>query len=175
MNITNEQADYLLKLPKKIINKNDNLLSQITINTKPPFSERFKLLSEKDDEFSFLWEIGQSTKNTLRISLHFQEDDSKIGLMRIDYNGGHTNPQTITENVPGKFHPYVGKQIMQSHIHYYVQGYPTLAWAIPLSEDEFEIKEICENDFYVTLADVIKTFAKTINIETEIKVETLLF
>jgi len=175
MNITNEQADYLLRLPKKITGKKGDLLPQITISPKFPFSERFELLSEKDDEFSFLWQIKQSSKNTLQISLHFQEDDSKIGLMRIDYSGGHTNPQTITENVPERFHPYVGKQLMQSHIHYYVQGFPMLAWAIPLSDDEFEIKEICENDFYATLVDVIKTFAKTINIETEIKVEALIF
>ena len=175
MNITNEQADYLLRLPKKIINKKGDLLPQITISQKFPFSERFELLSEKDDEFSFLWQIKQSSKNTLQISLHFQEDDSKIGLIRIDYSGAHTNPQTITENVPEKFHLYIGTQIMQSHIHYYVQGYPTLAWAIPLSDDEFEIKEINENDFYATLGNVIKAFAKTINIETEIKVETLLF
>jgi hypothetical protein len=175
MNITNEQADYLLQLPKKVINKNGDLLSQITINQRFFFSERFELSSEKDDEFSFLWEISQSTKNTLRISLHFQEDDSKVGLLRIDYSGGHINPQIINEYVPEKFHSYAGKQITQSHIHYYVQGYQTLAWAIPLSDDAFEVKEINENDFSTTLVKAIQMFAKITNIGTEIKVETLLF
>jgi hypothetical protein len=32
MNITNEQADYLLALPKKIIKKEGELLDQITID-----------------------------------------------------------------------------------------------------------------------------------------------
>ena len=64
MNITNEQANYLLALPKKIY-KEEKLLSKITINQKFPVFERFELLSEKDNEFSFLWEIKQSSKNTL--------------------------------------------------------------------------------------------------------------
>jgi hypothetical protein len=173
MNITNEQADYLLKLPKKIVEDNE-LLSQITINQKFPFNERFELLSESDGEISFLWEITQSAKNTLRISLHFQEDDSNIGLLRIDYNGGHTNPQTINGNVPEKFHPYIGMQLTESHIHYYIQGFPFLSWAIPLIDDDFEIKTIDENNFNETFANIIKLFAKTINIETIININTLL-
>lgn len=160
MNITNEYVDYLLKLPKKIVSKNGDLLTSITINQKFPFHERFDLLSAKDDEFSFLWEIKQGSKNTLQISLHFQEDDSKIGLLRIDYNRGHTNPQTINEYVPAKFHLHVGKQLIQSHIHYYIQGYQPLAWAIPLFDDEFEIKEINEENFNATLLNIIRLFAK---------------
>jgi hypothetical protein len=174
MNITNEQADYLLKLPKKIFDKEGNPLPQITINQKYPFYERFELLSEKDDEFSFFWQIKQSSKNTLQISLHFQEDDSKIGLLRIDYNGGHTNPQIINEYVPERFHLYAGKQLAESHIHYYIHGYQSLAWAIPLKEDDFALKEISENNFNTTLAEIIKLFAKTVNIETIININILL-
>ncbi|MDR1023975.1 MAG: hypothetical protein LBL94_12020 [Prevotellaceae bacterium] len=54
--MTKEQADYLLKLPKKIINKEGNLLPQITIHQKYPFYERFGLLSEKDDEFACFYD-----------------------------------------------------------------------------------------------------------------------
>jgi hypothetical protein len=120
MNMTNEQADYLLRLPKKIVKKEGELLDQITIDQKFPFYERFELFSKEDDEFSFLWQIKQGSKNTLQISLHFQENDSKTGLLRIDYNGEHTNPQIINEYVPEKFHSYAGVRLTKSHIHYYV-------------------------------------------------------
>ncbi|GAB6013225.1 DUF6978 family protein [Viscerimonas tarda] len=174
MNITNEQADYLLKLPKKIIGEEGELLSQIAINQIFPFKKRFELSSEIDNEFTFLWQIEQGSKDSLRISLHLQEDDSKIGLLRIDYNRGHTNPQTINEYTPEKFHPYAGIQLVQSHIHYYIQGYQPLAWAIPLTDDEFEIKEIDENNFNATFANIIRLFAKAISVETVITINTLL-
>ena len=175
MNITVEQADYLLKLPKKIL-EGDDLLPQITINQKFPFQERFELLSEKDDEFSFLWEINQSAKNALKISLHIQENDSKVGLLRIDYNGGHVNPEIINEFVPKKFHQYAGKYFSndEHHIHYHVSGYKTLAWAIPLVDDDFEIKTIAKNDFNTSLKEIILLFAKTVNIETVITINTIL-
>jgi len=60
------------------------------------------------------------------------------------------------------------------HIHYYVQGYRTLQWAIPLTDASFEIKEINPNDFNRTFVKIIKLFAKTINIETKITINTRL-
>ena len=175
MNITTEQAEYLLQLPKKAV-KGDELLSKMTINQKYPFKERFELLSEKDDEFSFLWEINQSSKNNLRIGLHLQENDSKTGLLRVDYNGGHKNPEVINEFVPDKFHQYAGKYFVNNehHIHYHVQGYKSLAWAIPLVDDTFEIKKIEQANFNATLREIIILFAKTVNIETVLTINTLL-
>jgi hypothetical protein len=61
MKITNEQAEYLIKIPKKIV-QNDILLDKLTIEQNFPFNARFELVSEKDDEFSFLWDIQQSKK-----------------------------------------------------------------------------------------------------------------
>jgi len=55
-----------------------------------------------------------------------------------------------------------------------VPGYKTLAWAIPLVDDDFEIKTIETNDFNSTLKDIILFFAKTVNIETVITINTIL-
>ncbi len=176
MKISNEQVEYLLRLPKKIIEK-DKLLDNLTINQVFPFNQRYELASEQDDEFNFLLEIQQSKKNSIRISFHHQENDSKTGLIRVDFNSGHKNPEDINDYLPEKFHPYAGKYFANNehHIHYYVQGYKSLAWAIPLNADEFEIKEIIDDEnFNNTFANIIKSFAKTINIETNIQVNTLL-
>lgn len=176
MRVTNEQAEYLLKLPKKVV-ENGTLLDKLTIDQKFPFSARFELISEKDDEFTFLLEIQQSKKNRIRLSFHCQENDSKIGLLRVDYNSGHVNPEVLSEYVPEKFHPYAGKKFSpeEHHIHYYVQGYKSLAWAIPLSADQFEIKELNDDvNFNSTFADILKLFARTVNIETKILVNELL-
>lgn len=73
MKITNEEAENLLTLPKKVV-ENNTLLEALTIEQQYPFNARFELLSEKEDEFTFLWEIKQSnyvetvlTVNTLLI------------------------------------------------------------------------------------------------------------
>ncbi len=176
MKITNEQAEYLLNLPKKIV-VDEKLLDKLTIDQTFPYNARFELISEKDDEFTFLWEVTQSKKNSIRVSFHCQDNDSKIGLLRVDYNSGHKNPEVVTEFLPEKFHPYVGKHFSKDdhHIHYHVQGYNSLVWAIPLTIDRFEIKELNGGaDFNTTFANVIKLFAKTVNVETEIIVNTLL-
>jgi len=176
MKISNEQAEYLLKLPKKIV-ENDQLLDHLVIDQEFPLNRRFELVSEKDDEFTFLWEIQQSKKNSIRVSFHHQENDSKTGLLRVDYNSGHKNPEKISELLPEKFHPYAGKDFLnkEHHVHYHVQGYKSLAWAIPLMEDEFEIKELNDDaDFNNTFGGIIRLFAKTVHIETVITINTLL-
>lgn len=176
MKITNEQAEYLLNLPKKVV-QNDTLLDKLTIDQKFPFNARFELVSEKDDEFTFLWEIQQSRKNSIRVSFHHQENESKTGLFRVDYNCGHKNPEELTEHVPAKFHQFAGKYFSNNehHVHYHVQGYKTLAWAIPLTYDNFVIKELNYGvEFNSTFINIIKLFAKTVNIETEISVNELL-
>ena len=101
MKISNEQAEYLLKLPKKIV-KNSQILEKLTISQKFPLNEKFELLSDKDDDFTFLFEISQSKKHSIRLNFHCQENESKIGLLRVDYNSGHKNPESISPFLPEK-------------------------------------------------------------------------
>lgn len=175
MVITNEQTDYLIQLKKKII-QDDKVLDRITIDQKYPMNLRYELISEEDDEFSFLWEITQSTKNAIRISLHFQEDESNEGLLRVDYNSGHRNPEMATDKLPERFIPYIGKWFTneESHVHYHVEGYKSLAWAIPIEISEMPIKQINGDDNNVQLISAIQEFAKIINLETVININPLL-
>ena len=175
MNISYAKAEYLLELPKKII-VNDSIQDNLTIGQKSLFHARFKLISEKDEEYTFLWEINQSKKHRIKISFHFQENDSETGLIRIDYNGSHQNPDIKSPSLPEKFHPFVGKHFKdEHHIHYYVQGYRYLAWAIPLTKSDFKIKELRnDSEFNNTFVEIIKLFAKTVNIQTKITVNQVL-
>lgn len=175
MAISNEQAECLIQLKKKVL-QNDNVLDDLTINQSFPFNLRLELVSNEDNDFSFLWEITQSTKNTIRLSLHFQEDESKIGLLRVDYNSGHHNPEFATETLPEKFVPYVGKCFSsgESHVHYHVDGYKSLAWAIPIEDSEVSVKQILSTDLHTKIASAIHDFAKIINLETKLKINPIL-
>ena len=175
MIISNEQSEYLIQLKKKVL-QNDVALEQLTINQEFPMHLRFELISEEDDDFSFLWEITQSSKNDIRISLHFQEDESKIGLFRVDYNSGHRNPETASDKLPQRFLPFVGKWFSndESHVHYHVEGYKPLAWAVPIEDSEMTTKEIADTNTNEKLSSAIQEFAKIINLETVLTINTLL-
>ena len=175
MIISNEQSEYLIQLKKKVL-QNDVALEQLTINQEFPMHLRFELISEEDDDFSFLWEITQSSKNDIRISLHFQEDESKIGLFRVDYNSGHRNPETASDKLPQRFLPFVGKWFSndESHVHYHVEGYKPLAWAVPIEDSEMTTKEIADTNTNEKLSSAIQEFAKIINLETVSTINTLL-
>lgn len=175
MIISNEQAEYLINLKKKII-QNDNVLDKIIIDQKYPMNMRFELVSDVDDEFSFLWVIAQSAKNSLKISLHYQEDESKMGLLRVDYYGTHQNPFVATENLPDKFKSYIGKSFSydECHVHYHVEGYKSLAWAIPIEDSGISTKKITDKDTNMQLVSAIQEFAKIINLETLLTFNALL-
>ena len=167
MSITTERAEELLKLPKKLI-VGGKVLDTYSILQSVPFNEHYELISADSDEISFLFAISQGPKNYLRISLHVQEDDSKIGLLRVDFNSPHTNPVVASKQVPKKFRVYAGKRFLSAehHIHYHVEGYKTLAWAVPLSDDEFAVKTIDSNNTSQSLINAIFQFAKVVNIKT---------
>ena len=174
MEMTSAQADYLISLKKKII-QDDAAMGAIKIEQTLPLNLRFELASPDDDEFTFLWSITQSAKDELRISLHYQEDGSKIGLFRVDYNGGHKNPCVANTHMPKRFHPYIGKDFAndESHVHYFVEGYKPLAWALPISDTKLKDTNFVNDDYsHHKVCDCIVAFSKAINIETRININT---
>lgn len=168
--ISIEQCEYLLKLPKKVEIKG-NLEEEITLQAAIPIKYSFTLIAPEDNEFSFLYVINQSEKNHFKLSLFLMHDDEKIGLTRIDFNGQHLNPEGITDNLPNKFHQYAGRffKYDEPHVHYHVEGYKNLAWAIPLENDPFKIKVLNnQND----IVDAFLEFNNLINLETKFLVGT---
>jgi len=150
--MTKEQVDYLLALSKRV-EKNGILEDTITFDQQVPFQQRYKLKSPIDDSYTFLYDIDQSAKNHLKLTLHLMDNDTKIGLLRVDFNGQHQNPEKNTENLPEELYPLAGKFFgyNESHIHFYVEGYKPLAWAKSL-ENNFPVQNI------TSPADVIKAF-----------------
>lgn len=162
---SNDEADQLLKLPKVIYR--DGIIDLSSQRT------RLTLISPETEEYSFIAEITLNKKIQFKISLHHQEHNTCIGLLRIDYKGRHTNPVTANNALPDRFKPYVGKEfdINEPHIHYYVAGYKPLAWALPLNVSGFCIPNV--NSISDTVS-AINSFAKEINITTTLAIQTSL-
>lgn len=164
--LTNQEAEFLLTIPKHIIENNVEVKSKEMI--QPSIWDECLWLSGKanGELYDFRWTIWQSERNLLKMNLHHQEEELKTGLFRVDYNSGHNNPPTLSDSVPQKFHPFVGKHfsINEHHIHYHVEGYKTLAWALPIENDPFPYKEFSDQN----IVDVIESFGKVINLHTNL-------
>jgi hypothetical protein len=111
-----EEVDYLVSLTKKA-EKDGILEDRIALAQTVPLRLRYKLVSLEDSDFTFLYDVEQSAKNYFKLSLHFMDNDSKIGLLRIDYCGQHTNPDTINHDLPEEYHPFVGKNFSYNEPH----------------------------------------------------------
>ena len=171
---TFDEAQNLLKLPKKV-ESNGKLLEKMNLDQSLPFQKRFALLASDEPDFFFLYDASQSKKNNFKLSLYIMENESKIGLLRVDFSGQHQNPEIITDNVPAVFHPYAGKFFSYDdhHIHYYVEGYrSTLDWALPLTADSFPIKQIKDAS---DIVNAFRSFNEVIHLETEFSIAGSLF
>ncbi len=160
------QADYLIQIPKVIIEDNQKM-DYKKIIPKEPFKEKIYMIS--DDYNSFMWEIDESDKKAFKFTLHFQEDDEHIPLLRIDYNSRHKNPEKVTDKVPEKFRPFTGQWLdnYPGHIHHYIEGF-ALKWAIPLELDDFPVKEIkTYDDIFLS----VESFSRLINVTTKLNLE----
>ena len=172
--ITIEQSNYLLGLSKKI-EVDGRLRDKITFNQKFPFQERYTLISPEESDFIFLYEIFQSPKNQFKLSLYLMDDDTKIGLLRVDFNGSaHENPHNINDKVPEILKPYAGRYFVQGepHIHYYVEGFKTtLDWALPIVDDSFPVKSVTSHN---DVLEVFYNFNRIINLITEIQINPMM-
>ncbi|GGW24519.1 DUF6978 family protein [Arenibacter certesii] len=161
--LTNQEAKYLLDLEKVLSNPNQT----IDLSKR---KNRLGLISHQDYDYEFWVEITTNQKIILKTSIHHLESNSFVGLLRIDFKGGHHNPANILPTLPDYLIPYADKWFdpTESHIHIYVEGYKALAWAIPLSDSDFPVKDITQPS---DLSDLIINFARRINLKSLINIQ----
>lgn len=161
--LTNQEAKYLLNLEK-------NLLIPDQVVDLRNKSNTLELISYQDSDYLFRLDITSNQKIILKTSIHHMESKSFIGLMRIDFKGGHHNPPEIINSLPDFLKPYADKWFKpdEPHIHFYVEGYRPLAWAMPLADTDFPIKDITHQ---AELSDLITNFASKINLKSKINIQ----
>ena len=165
-----ELADYLIGL-RKYIAEDGKVLDQYLLTLNYPIDFRLTLVTPDDMDQNLMIKIWESSKKSFKMTLHHQDDNTQNGLLRVDYNSRHKNPETITHTVPPQFHPYAGIYLddFAGHIHYVVDGYKPLVWAIPLEVDDFPVKALHQREDYVhTLA----AFFQKINLKTKVTCST---
>lgn len=164
---TKEKVEYLLNLEKRLANPNQ----VIDLSFK---KNRLDLISYQDTECNFWVEITSNKKIVLKTSIHHLESNSFLNLLRIDFKGGHHNPPEVKRNLPEKLVQYADKWFKpnEPHMHIFVEGYKPLAWAIPLSDTDFPVKNIKDAS---DLNDLIINFAKEINLVSQIKIQQAIF
>ncbi|MDR2581972.1 MAG: hypothetical protein LBC75_00645 [Fibromonadaceae bacterium] len=147
-----KEVDYLLALPKRV-KLHDILEDSITFDRPVLFQQKYKLGSPMDDNYTFLYEINQSPKVNLKLTLYLMDNETKIGLLRIDFNGQHQNPEEVIKDLPKDLLPFAGKlfDYNEPHIHYHVDGYKQMAWAKP-AKGNFPVSDITSQD------DIISAF-----------------
>lgn len=165
--LTNEEVEYLLKLDKSLYDPRQ------VIDLKEK-KNRLILISPIDNDYKFWMEITSNTKINFKTSIHHLESESFVGLLRIDFKGRHQNPIEIKSTLPENLKKYAGKwfDLNEPHMHIFVEGYKPLVWAIPLSDTDFEPKEIKDvND----ISDLICSFASRINLKSNLLIQQAIF
>lgn len=170
MSLTNQEVQDLIALPKKFV-QNDQSKDEYTIRLNNASKNRFNLQSEDGNQI-FLLNIEQSTKRHFKITLHFQENATFTGLFRVDYHGEHKNPEKANDKVPEFIKAYRGQYIDDSHVHIYVEGYKPLAWAIPITEYDFSIKDVTN---FTSFERAIDEFCQRMNVISRYFIEGRLF
>lgn len=175
--LTYEEAIELLEHPKVIIDNGERVESYvIDLTNNRQLRIQLALADAINAKPTFLLQISTSNKNRTKITLHVQDDeDNNYCLIRIDYNGGsHHNPVSILPSVPQVFRQFADQTIYSDHVHHYVQGYKSGAWALPILKDEFPVKSVGEETYTGDVSNAIKSLAETIHLTTRIDFQSSL-
>jgi hypothetical protein len=159
---TNEEANSLIELEKVLEDPNQDL-------SLKDEKLRIDLIAPEEPDYKFFIDVNPNKRIQFKLTLHGQEKYSNIGLLRIDYKGSHINPEHLLDTLPDFLRPYAGQEFRrEAHIHFYVEGYRPLAWAMPLKEHSFDVKELASEADYVA---ALTNFAKLLNVQSKLSVQ----
>lgn len=158
MFLTQQEADYLISIPKTRI---DN--SEYSI---PLPGEILKIpIKSIDRREQFIFDIN---RGRIRLSKCTYQSRARITvvLVRLDVDGPpHTNP-TVSEVPQEYLRTFNGVEIPTPHLHLYVEGFMD-KWAIPAPNDKFSDF----NDIFTIVTD----FLNYLNVQQHPFIRTGLF
>lgn len=99
-----ELAEHLLQLDKYLVG-GKKLMNNYNLDIQFPMSFRLTLITQENLDQNLLIDIKEIGKQSLKISLHHQDNGAQSGIMRIDYNGRHIKPSEFLPSLPEIFRP----------------------------------------------------------------------
>jgi hypothetical protein len=168
-----KEALELVKLPKWVVNEYGDIVDEMIMEQEFPMRKRLLLTNTEGVKHEFVLDVKQSEKFGIRLNFQMM-DDMNWGLARLDYNGNHKNPDKLSEDVPEIFHSHVAELFVgKAHLHYHVDGYPQLAWALPLNETDIATKDVTEDYMIQGFVDAFEGFVSYINVQTRIVINKM--
>lgn len=105
------------------------------------------------------------------------DSNGYIALSRLDINGRHGNPKEVTDKVPNFPASHASEQILTSHLHYYVEGYTPLAWALSLADvDDENLKDVSpvSTNVHVDIVSSFIGYLAYLNVSTKFTVNSMM-
>ena len=169
-----EEALRLVHLPKWVVDEDGNKIQELSLEQKYPMQFRLHFVSDDDIVRKYLVDVKQSEKMGIRLNFQLM-DSSNWGLARLDYNNNHKNPDELTDKVPVMFHKHVSEYFnKKSHLHYHVEDFPSLAWALPLEETEIKQKVVENTTMLNDFIAAFYSFMSYLNIQTKITINPMI-
>jgi hypothetical protein len=176
--MTFEDVQELIAKSKKLVADDGHQLNSYYLEQSVPLNVVLNLTDTETEKLKFRIDVTQSPKVGYKISFHMMDANGYIGLSRLDVNGlAHTNPKEVTDKVPDFLKSHASERINTSHLHYYVEDYETLAWALPLADvDNENMKDISTTttNLSVDIVNALAGFLSYIHVETKITVNPAL-
>lgn len=171
--MTFEEALELVNLPKWVVDENGLKIQSLSLDQQFPMQFRLYLVSEKDVVREYMVDVKQSEKMGIRLNFQLMNDEN-WGLARLDYNSNHKNPEELTSKVPAIFHTHVGELFeRKSHLHYHVEDFSPLAWALPLEETEIDKKEVESATILNDFIGAFNSFMSYLKVQTVITINPM--